>query len=301
MLKKLIDKHVNSKLIMWIHRFLTGRRQYVRFKDCLSESKTINTGAPQGCVLSASLFTIYESDHETDDNRWVIIKYADDTVIIGLLTDEDDPNANFYTSEIERFNAWCKYNFLNLNVNKTKEMILDYRIDKSELIPIKISGQAVDVVKTYKYLGTTLDDKLDGDENINNVYKKANQRLYFVRKLRKCHIDKTIMSMFYKSVVESVLTFCMLCWYGGISYQARKKVERIVTSAVKLGCDAQSLEDLYNTLIVKKCDQIMNDDSHPLSSNFVSLPSKRRLAAIRCRTERFRKTFVPSAVRQRNS
>ena len=68
------------------------------------------------------------------------------------LTDEDDPNANFYTSEIERFNAWCKYNFLNLNVNKTKEMILDYRIDKPELIPIKISGQAVDVVKTYKLL-----------------------------------------------------------------------------------------------------------------------------------------------------
>ena len=93
----------------------------------------------------------------------------------------------------------------------------------------------------------------------------------------------------------------MLCWYGSISYQARKKVERIVTSVGKLGCDAQSLEDLYNTVIVKKCDQIMNDSSHPLSSNFVLLLSKSRLAAIRCPIERFRKTFVSSAVRQRNS
>ena len=125
-------------------------------------------------------------------------------------------------------------------------MIIDYWIDKPELIPIKISNQTVDVVK-YKYLGTIVDDKLDGDKNINNVYKKANQHMYFVRKLRKCHVDKSIMSMFYKSVVESALTFCMLCWYGGISHQARKKVERIVTSAVKLACDAQSLEDLYNT------------------------------------------------------
>ena len=180
-------------------------------------------------------------------------------------------------------------------------MIIDYRIDKPELIPIMISGQAVDVVKKYKYLGTIVDDKLDGDENINITYKKANQRVCFVRKLRKCHVDKAIMSMFYKSVVESVLTFCMLCWYGGISYQARKKVKRIVTSAEKLGCDAQSLEDLCNILIVKKCDQIMEDSSHPLSSNSVSLPSKHRLAAIRYRTERFRKTFVPSAVRQKNS
>ena len=46
--------------------------------------------------------------HETDDNRCIIIKDADDTVIIGLLTDENDPNANFYTSEIERFNAFSQ-------------------------------------------------------------------------------------------------------------------------------------------------------------------------------------------------
>ena len=129
----------------------------------------INTGAPQGCVLSAS---VYDSDNETDDNRCVIIKYADNTVIIGLLIDQDDPNANFNTTEIERFIAWCKHNFSNLNVKKTKEMIIDYHIDKPELIPLKISGQTVDVVKTYKYLGTNVDDKLDGDENINNVYKK---------------------------------------------------------------------------------------------------------------------------------
>ena len=105
MLKKLIDKDVNSKLIMLIHIFLTGRKQYVCFKYCFAESKTINTGAPQGCVLRASLFSIYESDNGTNDNRCVIIKYADDTAIIGLLTEQDDRNTNFYTSEIERFNC----------------------------------------------------------------------------------------------------------------------------------------------------------------------------------------------------
>ena len=141
---------------------------------------------------------------------------------------------------------------------------------------------------------------MNGNYNINNVYKNANQHMNFVRKLRKCPVNKTIRSMFYKSIIESVLIFCMLCCYGCISYQRRKKVERIVTSAGKLDCDAQNLEDLYNTSIVKKCDQTMNDSSHPLSSNFVSLSSKRTLAAIRCRTERCRKSFVSSAIRQRN-
>ena len=177
----------------------------------------------------------------------------------------------------------------------------DFREKKPVLEPVKINGQAVDVVKFYKYLGTIVDDKLNGNENIDKVYKKANQRMYFVRKLRKCHIDKTIMSMFYKSVVASVLTFSLLNWYGGSSTKARGKVKRIVTSARRLGCIAPSLEELYNNLMAKKSDQITNDPSHPLSSNFVMLPHELRFESLSSRTERFRKSFVPSAVRHLNN
>ena len=300
MLEKLMAKNVNSKLIIWIHKFLTGRKQYVRFRDAFSNCTTINTGAPQGCVLSASLFTIYESDNGTDNEKCIIIKYADDTVILGLLGERDNHLENFYTYEIDRFNHWCKDNFLDLNVKKTKEMIIDFRINKPTLEPIKINDVAVDVVKSYKYLGSIVDNELNGNENIEKVYKKANQRMYFVRKLKKCDIDKTIMSMFYKSVVESVIIFGLLNWYGGSSSEARGKVKRIITSARRLGCTAPSLEDLHLNLMEKKCKHILSDPSHPLRSNFEELPSECRLRTIYCRTERFRRSFVPAAVRLLN-
>ena len=51
---------------------------------------------------------------------------------------------NFYTSEIDRFNHWCKLNFLDLNVKKTKEMIIDFREKKPILEPIKINNSTVD-------------------------------------------------------------------------------------------------------------------------------------------------------------
>ena len=174
-------------------------------------------------VLSASLFTIYESDNGPNNENCVIIKYADDTVILGLLGENDDHIENFYTSEIDRFNHWCKLNFLDLHVKKTKEMIIDFLEKKPFLEPIKINNSAVDIVKTYKYLGSIIDDKLNGNENIEKVYKKANQHMYFVTKLKKCYIDKSIMSMFYKSIVESVLNFGLLNWYGGSSSAARGK------------------------------------------------------------------------------
>ena len=73
-------------------------------------------------------------------------------------------------------------------------------------------------------------------------------------------------------------------------------MKRIVTSARRLGCNAPSLEE-HHDLMGKKCKHIQSDLSHPLSSNFEELPSESRLRTIYCRTERFRKSFVPSAVR----
>ena len=107
--------------------------------------------------------------------------------------------------------------------------------------------------------------------------------------------------MFYKSVVESVLNFGLLTWYGGSSSAARGKVKRIVTSARRLNCTAPSLEELYHDLMEKKCKHIQSDPSHPLSSNFEELPSESRLRTIYCGTEGFRKSFLPSAVRRLNA
>ena len=50
----------------------------------------INSGGPQGCVLSAVLFIVYTSDCRKSFKCVTIIKYADDTVIVGLLLDDED-------------------------------------------------------------------------------------------------------------------------------------------------------------------------------------------------------------------
>ena len=52
MVQKLKDLNVGNDIIAWVLEFLTNRRQYVKLNDSLSELVQINTGAPQGCVLS---------------------------------------------------------------------------------------------------------------------------------------------------------------------------------------------------------------------------------------------------------
>ena len=61
-MKKLIDLNINPMLIRWIHNYLTCRSQYVKLNNVVSNTTLTNTGAPQGCVLSPLLFTIYTND-----------------------------------------------------------------------------------------------------------------------------------------------------------------------------------------------------------------------------------------------
>ena len=86
----------------------------------------------------------------------------------------------------------------------------------TKIMPLKINDQIIKQVSQYKYPEVTIDEKLRWSDNI---YKsKANKRLYFVRKLGQFNVDRTLISLFYQSVIESILSFCITCW-GGNSWK----------------------------------------------------------------------------------
>ena len=82
--QKLIALNVNTSTILWIIEFLTHRTQYVNLNGKSSETLITNTGAPQGCVLSPVLYSIYTKDYRTMDENICLIKFADDTTGLKL-------------------------------------------------------------------------------------------------------------------------------------------------------------------------------------------------------------------------
>ena len=67
---------------------------------------------------------------------------------------EDLSNSGFvYFAEVERFSNWCKDNSLDLNVKKTKEMLIDLRKAPAVIPYLFIDGVKVERVTEYKYLG----------------------------------------------------------------------------------------------------------------------------------------------------
>lgn len=147
---KLTDLGFPSLTCTWIRNFLTNRPQTVKLGPHLSSTHTLSTGSPQGCVLSPILYSLYTHDCRPAHHQNTIIKFADDTTVVGLIS------KGAYSDEILRLSEWCSANNLTLNTTKTKEIILDFRRHRADPAPLYIKGDCVERVQTFKFLGTII-------------------------------------------------------------------------------------------------------------------------------------------------
>ncbi len=103
-LPKLTQLSVPTSVCQWITSFLTGGQQLVKLRKFSSSIRTISTGAPQGCVLSPLLFSLYTNDCTSKDPSVKLLKFADDTTLIGLIQDGDE---SAYRQEVKELAVWC--------------------------------------------------------------------------------------------------------------------------------------------------------------------------------------------------
>ena len=112
---------------------------------------------------------LYTADCSCIDESCPLVKFADDTELVGKISNDEDA---LYHKQTESFVNWCNKNYLYLNVSKMKEMCIDFR--KNQRCPkLAYIKEAVERVETYEYLGVVFDSKLNWKENINPGLKKS--------------------------------------------------------------------------------------------------------------------------------
>ena len=152
--------------------------------------------------------------------------YQSDTTMSGLISNEDE---NMYRQGVDMMVSWCV-----LNVSKTKEIVVDFRANKTPILPLQIDNQDVEQVQSFQFLGSTISNDLTWSAHTHLSCRKAQQRLYFLRQLKK---NQGILIQFYRSVMESVLTFSCTVWYNSATQEDRDNLQRIVKTAGKIiGC-----------------------------------------------------------------
>ena len=111
---------------------------------------------------------------------------------------------------------------------------------------------------------------------VDTVCKKVDQRTYLIRKLKTFDVDKKMLEMIYRSLVESILTFDTVTFYGHLTVKEKNRLNKIVIATKLINLKQKSRNDLYQQAISEKSRSIINDPNHPLHSCYEIMPSGKR-------------------------
>ena len=122
---------------------MSNRIQYTVGSDKRSKTIVTNTGTTQGTVLSPILFSIYTNCLRAQNDNVRVVKYADDTCIIGQISCTDD--LDNYFSDVMNIVSVCTDMNLLLNATKTHEMVFTTARKQPATPNLILSGITIDL------------------------------------------------------------------------------------------------------------------------------------------------------------
>ena len=137
-----------------------------------------------------------------------------------------------YLHQLQSFVEYCNTNFLQLNISKTKEMVIDFRRSVLQPPPVFIDGVEVERVSSYKYLGVHLTDSLTWGDQVDALIKKLNSRLYCLRKMAIFKVRTDVMNMFYNATIYGVWRYCLITWGGNVTKADKERIDSIIRKSM---------------------------------------------------------------------
>ena len=135
------------------------------------------------------------------------IKFVDDTTAFEII-----PSA-ILPMVVDEISNFASVRGMQLNPKKCKEMIISFlKHNHTCFAPIFISGFPVEVVSTFKLLDVMLSNDLTWRVHVDYVLKKANSRVYALRKLRRAGLNKSDLTNVYYSLVRICSKYASPSW-----------------------------------------------------------------------------------------
>ena len=188
----------------WVFDFLMDRRQRVKLSsDCFSEWGAVPAGVPQGTKLGPWLFILMINDlRPSGSDSW---KYVDDTTLAEVVQRGGQSGMQVAVEAVEQ---WSTINKLQLNADKCKELVIDFKKVKHHFDVVTVNSQELERVDSVKLLGVTITNKLQWNCHVSDVIKKANKRMYFLILLKRANIPAHDIICFYLTRIRPVLEYC---------------------------------------------------------------------------------------------
>ena len=186
----------------------------------------VKRGCPQGGIISPFLWNLVVddllklSDKETPG---YLQAFADDLVI---FAEGNDTETIWQRTQktIKTIENWCNSKGLNISSLKTKTIMFTWN-KKWSLRPIVVDGRAIVLSDSVKFLGVTLDCKINFNTHIDKITNKA------IATLMQCKravgptwgLTPKTCNWIYKTIVRPILTYSVVLWIRALNNKLNAK------------------------------------------------------------------------------
>lgn len=198
-------------LLKLVQSYLSNRSFEVHIDNCKSSPHPVPAGVPQGSILGPYLFLMYINDLPVQP-RTHLACFADDTASFTSSNDYDLIVSRLQLS-LDSLHAFFTKWKLKLNASKT-EAIMFTRHRKPPSRTLKIAGHAIPWNSDVRYLGVTLDTKVNWTKHVSRLRTKGAQAMGALSPILNRHskLSPKNKLRIYTSLIRPCLTYASPVW-----------------------------------------------------------------------------------------
>ena len=239
-------------------------------------------------------------------------KYVDDCTIYEIIS---KPSTSSLQTSIDNISEWTKNNNMKLNVQKTKELRISFSKFPLTLQNLSSADTELDAVQQFKLLGVTVSSNLTWNAHINVICAKASKRLYALRILKRSGAPPKDIVTVYCSFIRPVLEYACQVWHFSLPQYLSDQIESVQRRALRIAFPEQPYENaltftklhklhhrrellckkLYKNILTQDKNKLKELLPNPKEQKY-NLRNARNFNVYKCRTERFKNSFIPSCV-----
>ena len=233
---------LHNNVITWIASFLSDRSFAIRVDGFISEHHSINSGVPQGSVISPVLFILFINDLLSSTSS-SIYSFADDTHISSCFSSNPlnlsysnvssyrNTSASLLTNDLSTVEMWGNDCRVKFDQRKTTQVVIS-RKHHQDPPPVFMSGHELDISSSFTQLGLSVSSNLSWKTHTHSIAKHASQKLGFLS--RACgFFSLSQLLTIYKSQIRPFLEYRSHVW-GGAPRSSLYLLDKVQSNAIRL-------------------------------------------------------------------
>ena len=122
---------------------------------------------------------------------------------------------------MDNVSQWYNCNKLTLNVKKSNIMLIHRKKSVQKNLNVTINNEKLKQIENVKYLGLSIDSKLQWHNHINNVCKTVTKKLGMMNRTSQ-YVNKETLVQIYKSFIMPSFDYADTVWHGCSKYLQHK-------------------------------------------------------------------------------